>query len=164
MEARECGKVYRALNERGISFDLVEHPPAETTEEADSYIEGREGVRTKTLFLCNKKSSAFYLVIMDDGKRLDMKRLGELLDEKGMKFCSAEKLMDKMGLSPGIVSLFGLLNNRDRDIRVCLDQEMLSERRMSFHANDNTKTIFISTEDMYRFITELGYEYQIVNL
>jgi Ala-tRNA(Pro) deacylase len=160
----QCQIVYEALEEMGITYDIVEHPPALTTEEADSYIVGKEGVRTKTLFLCNRKKTAYYLVIMDDTKRLDMKRLGEIINEKSMSFGSPEKLMGKMSLRPGVVSLFGLLNNTEHDIKVCLDKEILSEKYMSFHANDNTKTIFISTDDMYKFITTLGYEYSIIDL
>jgi Ala-tRNA(Pro) deacylase len=156
--------VYAALKKMNISYELVEHPPALTTEEADSYIEGKEGVRTKTLFLCNRKKRAYYLVIMDDAKRLDMKKLGELIGEKGMQFGSTEKLMEKMLLPPGVVSLFGLLNNTEHDIKIFLDKEMLSEKFMSFHANDNSKTIFISTDDMYKFIHLLDYEYSIINL
>ncbi len=156
--------VCEELKKMDIPFDIVEHPPALTTEEADRYIEGKEGVRTKTLFLTNRKKSAYYLVILDDTKRLDMKKLGELISEKGMQFGSAENLMEKMSLRPGVVSLFGLLNNSEHDIKVCLDKEVLSENFVSFHPNDNSKTIFISTDDMYRFITILGYEYSIIDL
>lgn len=162
MEAYE--KVYEALKSMGISYDIVEHPPALTTEEADSYIEGKEGVRTKTLFLCNRKRTAFFLVIMDDRKQLDMKKLAKILGERSISFVSPDRLMEKMSLPAGVVSLFGLLNNEERDIKVYLDREMLSEKMMTFHPNDNSKTAFISTEDMYRFIEELGYEYHVVEL
>ena len=156
--------VYEALRRMGIPYEVVEHPPALTTEEADSYIEGKEGVRTKTLFLCNRKRTSFFLVIMDDRKRLDIKKLSEIINEKGISFCSPGKLKEKMGLPPGVVSIFGLLNNHERDIRVYLDKEMLSERIVTFHANDNTKTVFVSTEDMYKFLEELGYEYFVIDL
>ena len=162
MEAYE--KVYEALKSMGISYDIVEHPPALTTEEADSYIEGKEGVRTKTLFLCNRKRTAFFLVIMDDRKQLNMKKLAKILGERSISFVSPDRLMEKMSLPAGVVSLFGLLNNEERDIKVYLDREMLSEKMMTFHPNDNSKTAFISTEDMYRFIEELGYEYHVVEL
>ena len=65
-------QVKEKLDELGISFDVVEHPPAFTTEQADSYIEGLEGVRTKSMFLTNKKKTQYYLLIMDDKKPLDM--------------------------------------------------------------------------------------------
>ena len=162
MEAYQ--KVYEALKSMGISYDIVEHPPALTTEEADSYIEGKEGVRTKTLFLCNRKRTAFFLVIMDDRKQLDMKKLAKILGERSISFVSPDRLMEKMSLPAGVVSLFGLLNNEERDIKVYLDREMLSEKIMTFHPNDNSKTAFISTEDMYKFIGELGYGYHVIEL
>jgi len=65
-------QVANKLQELGITFDVVEHPPVFTTEQADSYIEGREGVRTKSMFLTNRKKTQYYLLIMDDKKRLDM--------------------------------------------------------------------------------------------
>lgn len=157
-------KVYDTLNKMNIPYEVVDHPPALTTEEADSYIVGKEGVRTKTLFLTNRKKTAYYLVIMDDAKRLDMERLAEILHEKRISFASPERLMEKMALPPGVVSIFGLLNNDEHDIKIYLDQEMLSERFVSFHANDNTKTLFIATGDMYKFLTSIGYEYTIVEL
>lgn len=69
-----------------------------------------------------------------------------------------------MQLSPGVVSLFGLLNNSAKDIQVYLDKDMLQEKIVTFHANDNSKTIFISMEDMYRFILGLGYTYKVIDL
>ena len=64
--------VKEKLKELDISFELVEHEPVLTTEQADSFIEGIDGVRTKTMFLTNKKKTAYYLLIMDDKKMLDM--------------------------------------------------------------------------------------------
>ncbi len=160
----KCKAVYDSLKEMGIEYDLVEHPPTLTTEEADRYIVGKEGVRTKSLFLCNRKKTEYYLVVMDGKKRLDMKKLSEIIKEKSISFCSLEKLMEKMSLPAGTVSLFGLLNNTEHDIKIYLDREMLSEKYISFHPNENTKTIFISIDDMYRFIKTLDYEYSIIDL
>ncbi|SHH68695.1 Ala-tRNA(Pro) deacylase [Anaerosphaera aminiphila DSM 21120] len=162
MEAYQ--KVYNYLEDIGIPYEIVEHPAVFTTEEADKYIEGKEGVPTKTLFLCNRKKSRYYLVIMDDRKSLDMKKLGDILDEKGMKFGSSEKLMEKLSLSPGVVSIFGFLNNDSHDINICVDREMLKDKIVTFHPNDNTKTIFISTDDMFKFLDSLNYKYEIIDL
>ncbi len=65
-------QVANKLQELGITYDVVDHPPAFSTEQADSYIEGLEGVRTKSMFLTNKKKTQYYLLIMDDKKPLDM--------------------------------------------------------------------------------------------
>ena len=157
-------KVADRLNELGIIFQIVEHEPALTTEQADRFIEGIEGVRTKTMFLTNKKKRNFYLVIMDDAKRLDMDVFKEIVEEKQIKMASAETLNEKMMLPPGVVSPFGLLNNKDKDIHVYFDQEIVSEERMSFHPNTNEKTIFINTQDLFTFLKEIGYEPHVIEL
>ena len=157
-------KVVDQLNELGIPFQIVEHEPVLTTEQADRFIEGIEGVRTKTMFLTNKKKRNFYLVIIDDAKRLDMDVFKEIVEENRIKMASAETLNDKMMLLPGTVSPFGLLNNRDRDIQVYFDQEIVSEERMCFHPNTNEKTIFVNTEDLFTFLKAIGYEAHVINL
>lgn len=157
-------KVVNKLKTLNIPFELVEHPLALTTEEADSYIEGIEGVRTKSLFLTNKKKTAYYLLIMDDQKQLDMEKFRDIVETNRIKFCSTNSLEGKMCLPPGVVSIFGLLNNTEKDINVYFDKQMLSEERISFHPNDNTKTIFIRTEDMYKFVESLEYNYTIIDL
>ena len=157
-------KVVDRLNELGIPFQIVEHEPVLTTEQADRFIEGIEGVRTKTMFLTNKKKRNFYLVIIDDAKRLDMDVFKEIVEENRIKMASAETLNDKMMLLPGTVSPFGLLNNRDKDIQVYFDQEIVSEERMCFHPNTNEKTIFVNTEDLFTFLEVIGYEPHIIKL
>ena len=157
-------KVADRLNELGITFQIVEHEPALTTEQADRFIEGIEGVRTKTMFLTNKKKRNFYLVIIDDAKRLNMDVFKEIVEENRIKMASAETLNDKMMLLPGTVSPFGLLNNRDKDIQVYFDQEIVSEERMCFHPNTNEKTIFVNTEDLFTFLKAIGYEAHVINL
>ena len=157
-------KVVDRLNELGIPFQIVEHEPVLTTEQADRFIEGIEGVRTKTMFLTNKKKRNFYLVIMDDAKRLDMDVFKEIVEEKQIKMASAETLNDKMMLPPGVVSPFGLLNNEDKNIYVYFEQEIISEERMSFHPNTNEKTIFIQTKDLFTFLKAIGYEPQVIKL
>ena len=156
--------VYDLLTNMKIPFEVVEHPPVLTAEEADKYIVGKEGVRTKTLFLTNQKKNTYYLIVLDDAKQLDMRYLAEKLHEKRMSFASPQRLMNKMALTPGSVSIFGLLNNAEHDINVYFDKEILSERLISFHPNDNTKTIFLAIEDMFRFLTVIDYEYTLIDL
>ena len=152
------------LDEFGIAYRIIEHPPAMTTEEADLYIEGEEGVKTKTLFLCNKKSKAYYLVVTDGAKSIDMKTLEERIPTKGLHFCSEEKLMHKLGLPAGTVSIFGLLNNEEHDVNIILDKDILDEKYITFHPNVNTATAFITMEDMFRFFEKTDYEYRILAL
>ena len=150
MEAYE--KVVEMLNGLDIPFEIVEHEPALTTEQADSFIEGIEGVRTKTMFLTNKKKTAYYLVIMDDKKRLDMDLLKDLVGANRIRMASSESLFEKMMLPAGVVSPFGLLNNTDKDIQIYFDKEIMSEKRMSFHPNTNENPLFLDTKDILKFL------------
>lgn len=162
MELFSC--VADKLKELNIQYQLVEHEPALTTERADKFIEGIEGVRTKTMFLTNKKKKKFYLVIMDDAKRLDMNKLKNIVEEKQIKMASEDTLFEKMLLLPGVVSPFGLLNNKDKDIQIYFDKEIMNEDRMSFHPNTNEKTIFIRTDDLFKFIEAIGFLPNVIEL
>lgn len=162
MELFSC--VAEKLKELNIQYQLVEHEPALTTEQADKFIEGIEGVRTKTMFLTNKKKKKFYLVIMDDAKRLDMNKFKNIVEEKQIKMASEDTLLEKMLLLPGVVSPFGLLNNKDKDIQIYFDKEIMNEDRMSFHPNTNEKTIFIRTDDLFKFIEAIGFLPNVIEL
>lgn len=156
--------VKATLENLDIPYEIVEHPPALTTEEADQFIVGIEGVRTKSMFLTNKKKTAYYLLIMDDTKRLDMDKFKDLVSANRIKMASSDSLAEQMKLPPGVVSIFGLLHNDSKNIHVYFDKEILSEPRMSFHPNVNTKTIFLSTQDVLKFIQAIGYDYTIIDL
>lgn len=157
-------KVKEYLNTLDIKFKIVEHEPAYTTEETDKYIEGHDGVRTKTMFICNKKKTNYYMIIMDDSKRLDMNKFKEIVSEKQMKMASEEALKEKLGINPGMVSPFGLLNNDEKDVKIYMDKEIIIEEIMTFHPNDNTKTLFINTKDLFKYFENIGYKLNIIEL
>ena len=156
--------VENKLNELEIDFKIVDHPPAFTTEEADKYIEGHDGVRTKSMFLTDRKKKNFYLVILDDYKRLDMDLFKDIVGEKKVKMASENSLMEKMKLPAGTVSPFGLLNNEDHDIKFYMDKEIADEEIMTFHPNTNDKTLFLKTKDLFKYLDNIGYEVNIIEL
>ena len=156
-------KVLEYLKNKKMKYEIIYHPPAITTEEADKYIEGKEGIRSKTMFMANKKYKKFYLIIMDDSKRLDIKKMNEIINDK-LHFAKEEQLIEKLGLKPGTVSIFGLLNNKDHDINIYIDKEIMNEKLITFHPNDNTATIFITVEDMLKIFDDLDYNYEVIEL
>ena len=101
---------------------------------------------------------------MDDAKRLDMNKFGEITGAKGIKMASSDSLYAKMQLPPGVVSPFGLLNNEEKDIQVFIDREIIGEARMSFHPNTNEKTLFIATPDLLRYLEDVGCAAQIIEI
>ena len=104
------------------------------------------------------------MIIMDDSKRLDMNKFKEIVSEKQMKMASEEALKEKLGIEPGMVSPFGLLNNDEKDVKIYMDKEIITEEIMTFHPNDNTKTLFITTKDLFKYIENIGYEINIIEL
>ena len=156
-------EVFNVLKEMSIKYEIVYHPAAWTTEDADKYIENKVGVRSKTMFMAGKKDKSFYLIILDENKRLDIKALSEIIGNR-LHFGKEEHLKEKMNLVPGMVSLFGLLNNKDRDIKVYIDKELLNQKIITFHPNDNTATIFISIDDMFKFLENINYEYKLIDM
>jgi len=161
MEQREL--VIKTLNEMNIDFNEVKHKAVWTTEEADEVIKDKDGVPSKTLFLAGKKDRRFYLVIMDDAKRLDLKKLGGILNDR-LHFGNEKQLLDKLNLIPGMVSLFGLINNYEHDIEIYIDEELLNEKTITFHPNVNTSTLFISMDDMFKFLEKMNYKYKLVQI
>ncbi len=152
------------LQKLDIKYEMVNHPAAKTTEEADAYIAGKIGVRTKSMFLKDKKKN-FYLVIMDDAKRMDFKEFQELTGTKRISMAHDSDIEDQLGLEAGIVSPFGIMNNTAHNIQIYFDQDMLDENiPLTFHPNINTHTIFLSAADLMKFIKAQGCDYQIIDL
>ena len=157
-------KLLDELQKLDIKYEMVDHPAAKTTAEADAYIAGKIGVRTKSMFLKDKKKN-FYLVIMDDAKRMDFKEFQELTGTKRISMAHDSDIEDQLGLEAGIVSPFGIMNNAAHNIQIYFDQDMLDENiPLTFHPNINTHTIFLSAADLMKFIKAQGFDYQIIDL
>lgn len=157
-------EVYKILDKLGIKYEVVNHPPAITTLDADKFIEGKVGIRSKTMFLSDKKREHFYLIILDEAKRLDIKGIGEAIGVKGLKFGKEEDLQAKMQLQFGVVSPFGLINNSERDIKVYIDKELSEEEIITFHPNENIATVFLTISDLFKFFDAYNIEYQTINM
>ncbi|MEE6662738.1 prolyl-tRNA synthetase associated domain-containing protein [Limosilactobacillus fermentum] len=159
-----CQALLQQLDQLGISYHIVDHPAAETIEESDAYIAGMEGVPTKSLFL-KDKHKRFYVLVMDDNKRLDFKEFQELTGAKRVSMAKDEDIMDQLGLVPGIISPFGLAKHPQDVVGVYFDQDMLDEQiPLTFHPNVNTHTIFLSAADLQKFIEAQGYQVQALAL
>lgn len=157
-------QVIDELHKLGIKYEIVDHPAAKTTEEADKYIEGHEGVRTKTMFLKGKKHH-FYLVILDDQKRMDFHQFQDLTGAKRVSMAHEHDLEEQLGNVAGVVSPFGLMNNTEHNVQVYFDKDMLGEDPvLTFHPNENTHTIFIKSTDLMKFIKAQGFEPQVIDL
>jgi Ala-tRNA(Pro) deacylase len=152
----EEAKVYEALKELGIAWDRHEHPPVFTVEEAEKHWTQVPGAHCKNLFLRNKKGNHHYLVVIGSTKLADLRQLNRLLDEDRLSFASPERLRKHLGLDPGSVSPFGLLNDTEGAVVVVVDQDLRQAETVNFHPNVNTATVGISYADFERFLASRG--------
>ncbi len=149
-------EVYAKLKELNISYEVHEHPPVYTVEEADRYMRDIDAADTKNLFLRDEKGRSFYLVILPAEERADLKKLAEILEEKKLSFASSEKLMNYLGLEPGSVSPFGLINDKEKEVKVLVHEDILKEDKVGFHPNKNTATVVLETEKFKYFLENSG--------
>ena len=156
--------VVARLGELGVSFTRHEHPPAATVEEAERYWADIDATHCKNLFLRNQKGTRHYLVIMVASKKADLRAVAEQIGDGKLSFASPERLMTYLGLTPGSVSPFGLIHDRDRRVRVVLDRDLKGASRVSFHPNINTVTLTIAFGDFVRFLDACGHMVQYVTI
>lgn len=157
-------RVYETLDALGIGYQRYEHPPVFTAEEAARHWAAIEGTQVKNLFLRNKKGDRHYLVILEITKRADLRHLVRLVSDDRLSFGSAERLMKELGLTPGSVSPFGLINDDDGSVRVLIDADLRGADRLIFHPNINTASVTISFADLERFLAWRGNAVRYVQL
>ena len=145
------------LDELGIATTTVDHEPVFTVEEARRLRGSLPGSHSKSLFLRNKKKQ-MWLVTTDADRQIDLKRLGEALGAGRIGFGSPERLMTYLGVIPGAVTPFGVINDPEGEVRVALDREMLDTEPLNFHPLDNTKTTTISRGGLLQFLDATGHE------
>ena len=156
--------VYAALDALGIPFERHEHPAVFTSEEAALHWGPIHGTQCKNLFLRNKKGDRHYLVVLEISKRADLKEIVRLVGDDRLSFGSPERLMAELGLTPGSVSPFGLINDPDGSIRVLIDQDLRGAERLIFHPNINTASVVVSWSDLERFLATRRNSVRVVSL
>ena len=157
-------QVYDYLEQQGIGFDYYEHPEAPTIEIASQFYRGEGTVLCKNLFFRNHKGNKHYLVIMDARHNMDIHEIEHQLHQGKRSFASPERMMRYLGVKPGSVSLFTLVNDVNHEVILFVDRKLLDAPKVSFHPNDNTASLVISNSDMLKFIESIGNRYEFMDL
>jgi Ala-tRNA(Pro) deacylase len=144
--------VFDELNRIGIPYSLHEHPPVFTAHEAAEHWAAIAATPVKNLFLRNKKGDRHYLVILGLDKEADLRHLVKVVEDDRLSFGSPERLLARLGVTPGSVSPFGLINDASHSVRVIVDEDLRSAERLIFHPNDNTASLVVSGPDFVRFL------------
>src|SRR2546425_5521498 len=156
--------VRRRLDELGITFERYAHPPVASVDEAKQHWAGIDATHCKNLFLRNQKGNRHYLVVLEHSKKADLRAVADQIGDGKLSFASPERLMTHLGLTPGSVSPFGLINDRDHAVRVVLDRDLKSAARVSFHPNINTVTFTVAAAHFQRFLEACGNPVQHVTM
>lgn len=156
--------VYAALDQLGLGYDRFEHPAVFTADEAAMHWAGLNGTPVKNLFLRNKKGDRHYLVILGIEKQADLKQLVKVIGDDRLSFGSPERLMARLGLTPGSVSPFGLINDATKSMTVIIDADLKNAGRLIFHPNINTASLTISFADFEKFLSARGNVVRYINL
>jgi Ala-tRNA(Pro) deacylase len=157
-------RVVETLDRLGIPFDRFEHPPVATVDEATVHWAAIEAAHCKALFLRNKKGDCHYLVVLGYQKKADLQTLVRRLGEDRLSFGSADRLLARLGLTPGSVSPFGLINDPDHTVRVVIDTDLKHAAAVTFHPNVNTATLRLARQDFERFLASTGHSVQWIAL
>jgi len=145
--------VHAALDALGIPFERHDHPAVYTVDEATRHWAAIEATHCKNLFLRNKKGNRHYLVVAEHTRPVDLGRLATLVGDDRLSFASPERLQAHLGLAPGSVSPFGLLNDVAGAVVVVVDAALREAARVAFHPNVNTATVVLSAADFVRFLS-----------
>ena len=152
------------LNDRNIPYDLYEHPPVPTVEEALPYWKDIDSAHCKNLFFRNHKGNRHYLVILDHRRQLNIKDLEQKLKQGKISFASPKRMERYLGLGAGSVSAFGIINDHENHVHLFIDEALKSSKRISFHPNENNATLVISFASFLRFLESSGNSYEFIAL
>lgn len=152
------------LDALSIATTTVEHPPLHTVEQSQSLRGDIPGGHTKNLFVKDKKSRLFLLVLGEE-TRVDLKRVHEKIGAQGrVSFGSAELLEEVWGVRPGAVTPFGAINDEPGRVSVVLDATMMRHARLNFHPLVNTRTTGLASADLVKFLRATRHEPIVVEL
>ena len=159
-------KVYEALDKLGIEYKVIHHEQVHTIEEMDALGIFTDGEVCKNLFLRNANGKTHYVVSMLKDKHPDIQKdIRTQLGCSRLSFGSDERLMTHLGLTPGAVGPFGILNDDDADVNVVLDSDLKTvDGYIGFHPNDNTAFLWLKFEDLIKFIKSRGNDIYYINI
>lgn len=154
--------IYRFLADHQIYYERYDHPAVYTVADVKRLVPPLPAARTKNLFLRDHKGKRHFLVIVPADKRVDIKALNTVIGSSRLSFGSANRLQKFLGVDPGSVTVFALVNDRDRKVEVIIDESLWEQPAFQFHPLVNTSTLVVSNENLRRFLGLTGHDVQML--
>lgn len=161
---KTAGELFAFLDGLGIDVATVQHAPLFTVAESRALRGEIAGGHTKNLFLKDRKGQ-YFLVTTEEDAKIDLKTIHTVIGAAGrVSFGSAEALMELLGVTPGAVTVFGLINDVACRVKAVLDQSLVQHAAINAHPLVNTATTSIRTPDLLAFIAATGHEPHILKV
>jgi len=157
-------ELYDLFQKHSINFEYYEHPPVATIEDAKIHWKDFNSGLCKNIFFRNHKGDKHYLVILEHLRQLNIHDLEKRLRQGKLSFASDQRLKKYLGLEPGSVSPFGLINDKEKHVHLFIDEKLNEFDRLAFHPNVNTASLVISKIDFLRFLDFTGHSYEFIKL
>ena len=158
-------RVYDLLDSLGISYERVDHAPAMTMEVCAAIDEVLEATICKNLLLCNRQGTAFYLLMLPGNKVFKTSVLSKQIGSSRLSFASAEAMAEFLDITPGSVSVLGLMNDQENRVQLLMDKDILEGEYFGCHPCINTSSLRLKTADLIeRIIPAMHHEPIFVEL
>ena len=158
-------RCYDLLDSLNVPYQRIDHDPAMTMEDCAEVDKCLEATICKNLFLCNRQMTDFYLLMIPDTKVFKTKELSSQIGSSRLSFASPEFMEKYLDITPGSVSVLGLMNDREKHVKLLIDEDVLKGEYIGCHPCINTSSLRIRTEDMVnKVIPAMDHEIHIVHL
>ena len=158
-------RVYDFLDSLGVSYQRIDHEAAMTMEACEEIDRTLEATICKNLLLCNRQETQFYLLMLPGDKVFKTKNLSAQIGSSRLSFAKAEYMEKYLDITPGSLSVLGLMNDKDRMVRLLIDEEVLEGEYIGCHPCINTSSLRLRTKDLAeKIIPAMGHEPTIVKL
>jgi Ala-tRNA(Pro) deacylase len=161
---RGQAELYQLLDKLEIRYEYHEHPPLATIEDARVHWVNYNSGRCKNIFFRNHKGDRHYLVILEHLQQLNIRDLEKRLKQGKLSFASDERLKKYLGVEPGSVSPFGIINDSGKHVHLFIDENLKEFDRLTFHPNLNTASLVISKTDFLKFLEHSGNTFEFIRL
>ena len=158
-------KCYDFLDRLGIEYQRVDHDAADTMEICEEIDKTLGAVICKNLFLCNRQQTAFYLLMIPADKVFKTKDISAQIGSSRLSFATAEHMEKYLDITPGSVSILGLMNDADNTVTLLIDKDVLKDEYIGCHPCINTSSLKIKTSDLIqKIVPALKHEHILVEL
>ena len=158
-------RTYDLLDSLGVEYDRVDHAPAMTMEDCKEVDEILKSMVCKNLFLCNRQETAFYLLMIPDTKVFHTKDLSAQIGSARLSFAKAEYMQQLLDITPGSVSVLGLMNDTAHKVQLLIDEDVLTSEYVGCHPCINTSSLRLRTRDLVeKILPAIEHEFIKVKL